>query len=293
MADKRHADELDIDEPLVRALLRDQAPQWADLPMSEIVDGGTDHTIFRLGDELLVRLPCQVYKQQQVVDEMTTVPRLAPHLPLELPVTLHLGEPGHGYPCPWSVVRWIPGERLTTENVDLPQAADDLAAFVVALQACDTTGGRAAGQQTGLRGLDLDVWVDIIAEYLPKYDDIDVTDALAAWEETLAAPRWDRPPVWFHGDLSGNLIVRDRRIVGVIDSAYGVGDPACDLESGWTIFRGADRERFFDAVGADDAIRLRARGWALAPALIGLGYYRDVPRLRANAIGAIEGALSD
>jgi aminoglycoside phosphotransferase (APT) family kinase protein len=99
--------------------------------------------------------------------------------------------------------------------------------------------------------------------------------------------------VWFHGDLAGNLIARDGRLVGAIDSGYGVGDPACDLMPGWTLFRGEARRRFFDEVGLDDATIARSRGWAIAPALIGLSYYRDVPHLFENARSAIEGALAD
>ncbi len=99
--------------------------------------------------------------------------------------------------------------------------------------------------------------------------------------------------MWFHGDLSWNLIARDRRLVGVIDSGYGTGDPACDLAAGWMLFTGQDRAAFFAAVGLDEASRLRARGWAVGPALTGLWYYRDVPHLLANAQTAIATALSD
>jgi aminoglycoside phosphotransferase (APT) family kinase protein len=99
--------------------------------------------------------------------------------------------------------------------------------------------------------------------------------------------------VWFHGDLSWNLIAKDGRLVGAIDSGYGVGDPACDLMPGWTLFRGEARQLFFEEVGLDDATRIRARGWALAPAFIGLSYYKDVPELQANARVSIEGALAD
>jgi aminoglycoside phosphotransferase (APT) family kinase protein len=108
----------------------------------------------------------------------------------------------------------------------------------------------------------------------------------------LEAPEWDRPPVWFHGDLPGNLIAKDGRLVGVIDSGYGTGDPACDLLPGWTFFRGGSRQLFFDEVGLDDATITRARGFALAPAFIGVTYYKDVPALRANAIHALESALA-
>lgn len=99
--------------------------------------------------------------------------------------------------------------------------------------------------------------------------------------------------MWFHGDLAGNLIVRDGHLVGVIDSPYGVGDPACDVTPGWTLFRGAARQRFFDEVGADEATKQRARGWALGPASFGLTYYANAPGMLQNQIDALEHALGD
>jgi aminoglycoside phosphotransferase (APT) family kinase protein len=115
----------------------------------------------------------------------------------------------------------------------------------------------------------------------------------AAWEEAVAADEWNRPAVWFHGDLAGNLIVRDGHLVGVIDSPFGVGDPACDVTPGWTLFRGDARQRFFDEVGLDEATKQRARGWAIGPACFGLTYYANVPSLLQNQFDAIEHALGD
>jgi aminoglycoside phosphotransferase (APT) family kinase protein len=291
---KRHDDEFAVDEDLVRRLLRVQFPQWADLPLRVLEPSGTDHTIYRLGDALVVRMPIMEYATRQAAKEATWVPLLAPQVPLELPMPVAMGEPGENYPWSWSIVRWIDGERGTHENLDVRQAAVDLACFIRGLQACDPTGGPAAGESTGWRGMPLRIWEDRLERWIAKLDGFyDVTGALAVWKEAQAAPDWDRPSVWFHGDLGGNLIARDGRLVGVIDSGYGVGDPACDLMPGWTLFRGEARRLFFDEVGLDEATIVRARGWAIAPALIGLSYYRDVPHLFENARGAIEGALSD
>jgi len=292
---KRHADELDVDEDLVRRLLRDQYPQWADLPLRLVVPTGTDHTIYRLGDELVVRMPIMAYATRQAAKEARWVPFLAPRVPLALPLPMAMGEPGHGYPLPWSVVRWIDGERADRDTLDLTQAAADLAAFIRALHACDATDGPPAGEDTGWRGRPLGLWVERLQPWIERLDSFPGIEViLAAWQDALSAPEWNRPGVWFHGDLGGNnLIARDRRLVGVIDSGYGVGDPACDLMSGWTLFRGESRRIFFEACGLDDATISRARGWAIAPSLIGLSYYRDVPHLQQNARGAIEGALAD
>ena len=290
---KRHDDEFAVDEPLVRRLLRAQFPEWADLPLSLIDPSGTDHTLFRLGDDLVVRMPCVERVTEQSQREAKWVPFLAPQLPLELPIPVAAGQPGAGFPWNWSIVRWIDGEHGTTDNLDLDRAAVDLAQFVRALHVCDTTGAPPAGPSTAWRGAPLSVWDERLEPWIAKPDgEPGIAEAVVAFEEARAAPPWDRPPVWFHGDLSGNLIARDRRLVGVIDSGYGVGDPACDLMPGWILFRGATRRRFFDEVGLDDATITRSRGWAIGPALIGMSYYRDVPHLRANAIRSLEGALA-
>jgi aminoglycoside phosphotransferase (APT) family kinase protein len=290
---KRHDDEFEVTEDLVRRLVRAQFPQWADLPMRLVDPSGTDHTIYRLGDELVARLPIMEYATKQAQKEARWVPFLAPQVPLQLPTPVAMGAPGEGYPWSWSIVRWIDGERATLENL-APEAAGDLAAFIRALQACDPTGGPPAGASTGGRGVSLSLWIERVEPWIAKLDDTPfVRAALEVWADALAAPEWDRPATWFHGDLSGNLICRDGRLVGAIDSGYGVGDPACDLMPGWTLFRGADRRRFFDEAGLDEATVRRSRGFAVAPAFIGLSYYRDVPHLRANAVGAIEGALAD
>jgi aminoglycoside phosphotransferase (APT) family kinase protein len=293
MAAKRHADEVLVDEGLVRRLLRVQFPQWAELPLRLVEPSGTDHTIFRVGDELVARFPAVEYATQQVLREARWVPFLAAKVPLELSVPVALGEPGEGYPWSWSIVRWIDGERATRDNLDLARGAVDLAEFIRALQACDPAGGPEPGQTTSLRGRPLSVWDGRLDEWVAKLDGVPEIDAaVEAFAEGRAAPPWDRPPVWLHGDLTGNLIARDGTLVGVIDSGFAVGDPACDLMPGWSLFRGEDRRRFFEQVGLDDATILRSRAWTIAPALIGLSYYRDVPHLRENARSAIEGALA-
>lgn len=294
MAQKRHDDEFPVDEVLVRRLLRSQFPQWGDLPLKLLEPQGTDHNIYRLGAELVVRVPVMEYCTRQAFKEAEWVPFLAPRVPLQLPLPVAMGEPGEGYPWNWSIVRWIEGEKATPDNVEPVQAARDLAGFVRALHECDPTGGPPAGQETGWRGMPLAIWEDRLERWIAKLDGFyDVSDALAAWKEAQAAPGWDRPPVWFHGDLPGNLIARAGRLVGAIDSGYGIGDPACDLMPGWTFFRGEARRVFFEESGLDEATILRARGWAIAPALIGLSYYRDVPHLWENARGAIEDALAE
>lgn len=288
---KRHADELHVDEDLALRLLRAQFPRWADLPLTPVAEQGTDHTLFRLGDDMVVRMPIRPGRGQ-VEREARWIPFLAPQVPIELPAPLALGQPGEGYPSTWSIVRWIEGEKGTPDNLDLERAAVDLARFIKALQQCDPTGGPEAGPETWFRGLPLKIRVEFLKPWIEKLDG-QFSEQVDLWYELVQVPEWDRPPVWFHGDYSWNLIARDRKIVGVIDSPYGVGDPACDLMPAWELFRGDARKLFFDEVGLDDATIARSRGNVLAPALIGVTYYKDIPHLRANALNALESVLAE
>ena len=148
-----HADEVDTDVGLVRRLLATQFPQWADLAIDPVVSYGTDHDIYRLGDQLAARLPRIGWATNQAAKEAEWLPKLAPHLPLAVPVQLAMGQPAEGYPFEWSVYEWLPGENANDTIGDLNQAAVDLAAFVNALRQIDTSD--AHPRPPGRRGAPL------------------------------------------------------------------------------------------------------------------------------------------
>lgn len=276
-AGKMHADELDIDESRVRRLLREQFPQWAGLDLEPLQSAGTDNAIYRLGADMSVRLPRIFWSVGQVDKEQEWLPKLAPHLPLAVPVPLARGMPGEGYPWHWSICRWIEGENATIDRITDPaQAAQDLAQFITALRRIDSTGGPAPGSHNSGRGVPLALRDSEVRAALAQLHDLIDTDAAAAiWENALQAPAWREPPVWIHGDLhSGNLLVQQGRLSGVIDfGCLAVGDPACDLQTGWNLFTSETREVFRKTLQPDDASWARGRGWALSFALIALPYY--------------------
>ena len=269
-----HAEEVETDADLVRRLLAGQFPHWADLPIELVDSYGTDHDIYRVGDELSVRLPRIGWATGQAAKEAEWLPKLAPHLPLAVPTQLALGDPAEGYPYAWSVYAWLPGENANGTIADLEQAAVDLAEFVRALRRIPTTGAhprRAGGRGAPLGELDEGVR-RAIGELGSR---IDAEAALASWEESLSAPAWDGPEVWLHGDLlPGNLLVVDGRLSAVIDfGGLNAGDPACDLQPAWNVFAGSSRERYRSELEVDDASWLRGRGWALCQAVVALPYY--------------------
>lgn len=291
-----HAGEVDVDETLVRRLLAEQMPRWADLPLERVASDGTDNAIHRLGDDLSVRLPRIVSAAAQVEKELRWLPRLAPVLPLPVPVPVAAGRPGCGYPWPWAVCRWVSGEPASPQGLTDPEAAARaLAGFVRALRSADARGGPPPGEHNFERGAPLAgrdrQTRDAIAAVA---DEVDAATATTAWEAALATPAHGGPPVWIHGDLhAGNLLTVAGRLGGVLDfGGMAVGDPACDAMAAWTFLPAGARRTYRDALGASAAEWERGRGWALSAGLIALPYYRETnPSFAATARRWIAAAL--
>ncbi len=295
---RMHADEMDIDVPLVRRLLEAQFHRWADLPIEPVRSAGTDNAIFRLGDHLAVRLPRVPGVIGQVEKEHRWLPRLAPLLPLAIPVPVAKGQPAEGYPWQWSVNQWLDGEPATVERIADPlEAVTDLARFIAALQQIDPTGGPPPGEHNSSRGEPLASRDEQTRNAIASLQDVLDTDAAtAAWDAALGTTEWNGPPVWLHGDLiPSNLLARDGRLTAVIDfGCLGVGDPACDVMVAWTYLSVETRDAFRAALPVDDATWARGRGWALSFGLIALPYYqRTNPVLAAIARHAVDEALAD
>lgn len=293
-----HADEKAIDETLVRRLLAAQFPDWAHLPLERVQSDGTDNVIYRLGDEMAVRVPRYPAAAAQAEKEARWLPRLAPHLPLEVPVPLALGNPGDGYPWHWSFCRWVPGEKAAPERITDPrEAAVTIARFVESMQRIDPTGGPPPGDHNFGRGEPLANRDDEVRAALAELNGvIDVAAATRAWDAALTAPVWDRAGVWIHGDLhGGNMIASEGRLTGVVDfGGLGVGDPACDAMVAWTFLPTQARSVFRSELGLDDALWERARGWALSMGLIALPYYRTSnPAFAHNARRWVAEAVDD
>jgi aminoglycoside phosphotransferase (APT) family kinase protein len=278
-AGKMHADEVDIDVSLVARMVAAQFPQWADLPIEWVPSAGTDNAIYRLGDDMAVRLPRVPRAIAPLDKERRWLPKLAPHLPLPVPIPLARGLPAEGYPWDWSVYRWLEGENAIIDRIsDLSQLATDVARFVAALQRIDPTGGPSPGAHNFFRGVPLAMRDAATRSAIASLNGvIDVGAVTPAWEAALCVPEWQRRPVWVHGDLSsGNLLVERGRLSAVIDfGCLGVGDPACDLTVAWTLLTRETRDGFRAALGVDDETWARGRGWALSWALIALPYYLD------------------
>lgn len=260
-----------IDERLVRSLLDAQFPQWSGLSVRRVVRDGWDNHSFRLGEEMVVRLPSAEAYAAQVEKEQRWLPVLAPGLSYPIPQPLGLGTPGCGYAWRWSINTWLEGETVDPASLgESTRFAEDVARFLIELQSIDAAGGPAPGPHNFHRGGSLSIYDAEVREAIRRLDSrIDRRAAIGVWEAALGTA-WRRPAVWVHGDMStGNLLELDGHLCGVLDfGGLGVGDPACDLAIAWTFFRGEARRAFAGKLSLDSATWLRARAWALWKGLV-------------------------
>jgi len=274
-------DDTAIDVSLVRALLAAQFPQWSGLPVTRVGSAGTSNTMYRLGDDMVVRLPRTAGSAEDVEKEHRWLPRLAPALPTAVPVPLGMGAPAEGFPRQWSVYRWLAGENPAVGRIGEPvRLARELAEFAAALHRFDQAGAPPSYRSEPLASRDA-VTREAIADLA---GDVDTGRALTVWEAALAAPSWDGPAVWIHADLQpGNLLLDRGGLSAVIDfGCLGLGEPAVDLLPAWYVLPATARGVFREALGADDATWARGRGWALSVALMELRHYRETNPVMAT-----------
>jgi aminoglycoside phosphotransferase (APT) family kinase protein len=243
--------------------------------MTRVRSAGTDNALYRLGGDMVVRLPRIPGAAADVDKERRWLPRLRPRLPVAVPEVLGTGVPGDGFPYPWSVYRWLDGTDAADEPItELPDSATRLGRFVAALRTFGAAGGPPSFRGGPPRTRDTEVRAAI--RELGADGTVDAGLAGAAWEAALAAPPWDGAPVWLHADLHpGNLLARRGRLTAVIDfGGLGVGDPASDMLPAWTLLTAPTREAFRAGAAVDDATWARGRGWGLCFGLGAVHVYR-------------------
>ncbi len=265
-------DRIVVSAEQVRALVDSQFPQWAALDVRPVELSGWDNRSFRLGDEMLIRMPSATRYVAQVEKEHRWLPTLAPFLPFPIPAPVALGQPGQGYPFRWSVYRWLEGEPLAQhlEKVDLSVIAIDVATFLRSLHEADAVDGPVAGAHNFHRGGSLAVYDgEAKASAARLAGEVDQALAIEIWQLALSS-HWQKQRVWVHGDIAeGNLLVKDGRLSAVIDfGSSGVGDPSSDLILAWNVLDAESRAVFRRALDLDEATWQRGRGWALWKALI-------------------------
>lgn len=303
------AAEVHLDEAVVREMLVEQCPQWAGEPIRFVL-AGWDNAMFRLGDDLMVRVPRRAASVSLIDHEQRWLPELAPNLPLPIPVPVYAGTPGDAYPWPWSVVTYAPGRSGLDIAVEADWAPDGVAGSIPVATALGRFHAALSRvpvpddpPRNPYRGMPLAERQDRVDECIKTCRDVldaeTVERVERIWEDCLAAPVSD-VSTWLHGDLHPGNIVIDTGIgagpaaVSVVD--FGdicTGDPACDLLLGWQLFTPTARETFRAATGVDDATWMRGRGWALTHGLMALANSADDPTFAALGRHAVLAAVAE
>jgi aminoglycoside phosphotransferase (APT) family kinase protein len=274
-----HEDELQVDEDIVRQLVGEQFPRWSALPIKQVRSAGTENAIFRIGDRLAARLPLRPQDPAKALTALTVetaaTREFAAAAPVPSPEPVAIGAPGAGYPLSWSVRTWLPGHDAVAEDPAGSTAfAHDLAALIADLRSADTRGRRFDGTNRGGRLRDHDEWMEIC--FRESEDLLDVARCRAMWNELRELPEVD-PDVMCHTDLTPpNVLVRDGRLVGVLDSGgFAPADPALDLVSAWHLLDDQQRTVFRRALDCGEIQWQRGMAWALEQAMGLVWYYAE------------------
>lgn len=267
-----HKNDLKINMDIVRNLINEQFPEYSNLPIDQLNSGGTVNYIFKLGQELYIRLP-RVREWSNIEKEYEVLSYLAPNLSLEIPEVIAVGKPDDFYPLKWAIYKWIKGSMYSDKLIiDEIKAAKDLANFIKELKSIAIPPGAPKAGREALGKLNKKTLKTIYsADNLNNKDKI-----IKIWKESLKAAPWDGKAAWIHSDLlRTNLLIQSGNLNAVIDfGSAGIGDPAFDLIPAWTVFNSGGRGIFKNCINADRESWIRARGYALHQAVLIIPYYK-------------------
>jgi aminoglycoside phosphotransferase (APT) family kinase protein len=274
-----HDDEVEVSDEVVRGLIANQFPEWVGRPIRRAVAGGTINTIVRIGADLAARFPLQrsdpARMRTLLQREAEASAMFARCSPVPAPAPVAIGEPGLGYPMPWSVQTWVPGNPAT--NADLSTSiefARDLASLVGTLRDVDTGGRSFKGENRGGELGAHDEWVETCLRHSEQL--LDVPRLRDLWREFRVLPR-EQPDAMTHGDLiPGNVLVDGGRLRGIADSGgFGPADPALDVIVAWHLLETDARAVFREQLGCDELEWNRSKAWAFEQSIGAIWYYAD------------------
>jgi aminoglycoside phosphotransferase (APT) family kinase protein len=254
--------EVVIDESLVASLIAEQFPDLAGDPLRAVGEG-FDNALWKVGDELVARLPRRASSVENLVNELRWLPIVAGEASLSTPLPLRQGVPGARFPWPWLLARWQDGTPGDEVPIDVrSNAAVALAAFLHSIH----HEPHDDAPFSPYRSVTLIERDDDVRTRITELEAIiDPSIAIAVWDRVVATTTTDFPRSWIHGDLHpGNTIFTNGVLSGVVD--FGdmcTGDVATDLAGGLLSFHIGGVRTFLDAYGVDDATLARTIGWAL------------------------------
>lgn len=292
MAHKMPAAEVTINKELVNRLMAAQFPEFSHEAVHELANGW-DNATFRLGTDMIVRLPRRAVALPLLRNEQKWLPVLASKLSIAVPKPIRIGIPQKEYPWPWSITPYFEGKTCLESKFENPtKEAIRLANFITSLH---QEAPNEAPKSTG-RGIPLsDRWPRFEQHVFAVKDQIDAPRLIHIFKELMAVEEWNKPAVWLHGDLhSLNIIVNQGEIKAIIDwGDLCSGDPATDLGSAWYLFQKEERKVMQSHLHYDDNTWLRGKGWALIYALVCLAYSADNPQVHLMGTNLLEAVLED
>ena len=295
-----HDDQIAIGAATVRELVGRQFPAWADLPVTRIESPGTVNAIFRLGSRLAARFPLRpgdpAAIRRELEAEAQAAAELAGQTRFATPEPAGIGDPGAGYPLPWSVQTWLPG--VTAADADPGGSegfARDLAEFITGVRAIGTRGRTFSGRG---RGGDLAGHDRYVQDCLRRSEGLlDVPRLRRIWAGLRDLPRLPDGDVMSHKDLiPGNVLVSGGRLAGVLDVGdLGPADPALDLVGGWHLLEDGPRAVLRAELGCGDLEWQRGLAWAFQQAIGAAWYYQHtnpaMSLMGTRTLGRIQDAV--
>ena len=257
-----------INTDLVKKIISEQFSEYAHLPIKSVRKQGHDNRTYRLGNDMLVRMPSAEYYALKVPKEQELLPLLKPYLSVDIPVPIKMGNPSHDYPFNFSIYKWLDGTSanfLKLNDKALESIAIQLAKFLKELHGITGIDGPFPGKHNGWGGDHVSVYDEGARKQISELSEIiDEYKAMELWEQACKTKR-NKTPAWIHGDFAfGNFLIKDGKLSGVIDfGGMAIGDPASDLVIAWTFLKGKSREIFKQTMDYDSKTWLRARGWVL------------------------------
>ena len=307
VTERIHDSEPDLSEGVVRMLLQQQRPEWADRPLRYLDASGTTNVLYHVatadGADVALRLPRTPSASASIQHETELLPALAATsfaARITIPTLAHHGEPTEEFPFHWAALTWCEGEDLWNghSSVDQQQLATDLGQLVVAIGGLTDLPAPIRGP--GDRGGPIGELLDTLHAWLsvPAWNAKDLVDVVAISRLADEARELETEPYdvgFVHGDLiPGNLLTSDGRISAIIDwGAAGYGDLAQDLSPAWAVFDEPARQQFCEVVGRDDESWLRARTNELEHTVGGIVYYRPRGHALADVMTATLNRILD
>ncbi|MFF2197845.1 aminoglycoside phosphotransferase family protein [Streptomyces sp. NPDC058157] len=274
-----HEDQVDVTTDMVAVLIQEQFPQWSGRRIRFLQSTGTDNAIFRIGNDLAARFPLRPADAADALAVLRREARAGAELarvsPFPVPEPVALGDPGAGYPMPWSVQTWLTGTVASDADPGGSDAfAEDLATFIAALRQADTRGRQFGGAGRGGVLTHHDDWMAKCFEESEELLDVDRLRRM--WSRLRDLPRTGAD-VMNHGDLiPGNILVTGDRLGGVLDTGgFAPADPALDLVGAWHLLQRGPRKVLREALGCDDLEWERGKAWAFQQAMGLVWYYVD------------------